>query len=266
MPDVRSPGMTMTEENSTAKWLPGGNDRGSPHRRWRCPSDEVIAAYLDATMNTPDRSRLESHLADCEYCRVLVAELAKVQRDPEVPSLPPGLMQRAVGFVPSKSTRMHWGWLPAGAMAATAFLIMVALVPRSPELRFIPSRSTPAAPVIARSKPAQTLGEPSPEMVRKRSSPDFLPRVVSPKRNSSVARERLGFQWKTVPHARYYQIHVVTSEGDLVWEGQSETSILRPPADLRLNDGSYFVWITAYLESGREAKSAPLKFSLASSR
>src|SRR2546430_11840130 len=94
MPDVRSPRMTMAEENSTAKRLPGDEDRGSPHRGWKCPSDEMIASYLDAVLDSPSRSRLESHLADCEYCRTLVAELAKVQRDREMPSLPPGLMQR----------------------------------------------------------------------------------------------------------------------------------------------------------------------------
>ena len=266
MPDVRSLRMTMAEENSRGKCLPGHDDRSSPHRRWKCPSDEMIASYLDGTVDSPSRSRLESHLADCEYCRALVAELAKVPRDREMPSLPAGLMQRAVALVPPKSTRMHWVWVPATAVAGTAFLVIVAIVLRSPELRLIPSRPTPPAPIIAKSEPAQTLSAPAHEIVRKPFSVDVLPSVVSPQQGSSVARERLEFQWKRVPHSRYYEIHVVTSEGDLVWEGRSEASVLQPPTDVRLNDGSYFVWITAYLESGREAKSAPVSFSLASSR
>src|SRR5258705_13615115 len=134
MPDVQSPRMTMAEGNSTFKRRPGDEDRGSPHRGWKCPSNEIIASYLDAAVDSTKRSRLESHLADCEYCRTLVAELAKVQRDREIPSLPPGLMQRAVAFVPAKSTRMHWGWLPAAAMAGTGFLVIVAIVLRSPAL------------------------------------------------------------------------------------------------------------------------------------
>jgi hypothetical protein len=266
MPDARSPGMTMAEENSTTKRLPGDEDRGSPHRGWRCPSDEMIASYLDAAVDSPGRSRLESHLADCEYCRALVAELAKVQRDREMPSLPPGLMQRAVALIPPKSTRMYWLWAPAAAMAGTAFLLIVAVVLRSPEQLIIPSPSTHAAPVIAKSEPAPTLTTPAHEVVRKPSSADLLPSVVSPHRGSIVARERLEFQWKTVPHSRYYEVRVVTLEGDLVWEGQSEGSVLQPPADVTLNDGSYFVWITAYLENGRQAKSSPVRFSLASSR
>ena len=266
MPDVRSPRMTMAEENSTAKRLPGDEDRGSPHRGWKCPSDEMIAAYLDAAVVNPTRSRLESHFADCEYCRALVAELAKLQRDHEVPSLPPGLMQRAVALVAPESTRMHWLWAPAAAMAGTAFLVIFAVVLRSPEQLVIPSPSTPAAPVIAKSEPAPTLSAPAHEVVRKPSSAELLPSVVSPHRGGIVARERLEFQWKTVPHSRYYKVSVVTSEGDLVWEGQSEGLTLQPPADVTFNDGPYFVWITAYLEDGREAKSAPIKFSLALSR
>ena len=183
-----------------------------------------------------------------------------------MPSLPPGLMQRAVALVPPKSTRMHWLWAPAAMMTATAFLIFTAIVLRSPEQLIIPSPSAPPGPVIAKSEPAPTLSAPAHEVVRKPSSADLLPIVVSPHRGSIVARERLEFQWKTVPHSRYYEIHVVTSEGDLVWEGQSVESVLQPPADVTLIDGSYFVWITAYLENGREAKSAPVKFSLASSR
>src|SRR5438876_6640225 len=157
MPDVRSPRMTMAEENSTGKRRSGDEDRGSPHRGWKCPSDEMIASYLDASVDSPTRSRLESHLADCEYCRTLVAELAKVQRDREMPSLPPGLMQRAVALVPPKSTRMHWLWAPAAMMTATAFLVITAVVLSSPEPRIIPSPSTPTAPVIAKSEPAPTL-------------------------------------------------------------------------------------------------------------
>ena len=264
MPDVRFPRMTMAEENSAAKRRPADEDRGLPHRGWKCPSDEMVASYLDAAVDSPSRSRLESHFADCEYCRTLVAELAKVQRDREVASLPPGLMQRAVALVPPKSTRMHWLWAPA-AITGMAFLVITAVVLRSPERLIIPSPSTPS-PTIAKSEPAPTRSAPAHEVVRRPSSADLLPSVVSPRRGSIVERERLEFRWKTVPHSRYYKIHVVTSEGDLVWEGQSDGSVLQPPADVTLTDGSYFVWITAYLENGREAKSVAVKFSLASSR
>jgi anti-sigma factor RsiW len=226
----------------------------------------MIASYLDAAVDSSSRSRLESHFADCEYCRALVAELAKVQRDDEMPSLPHGLLQRAVALVPPSVTSPRWLWAPAWAMVGTAILLITVFVVRSPERLRIPSASGPAAPVIAKLKPAPTLHSPVHEIVRKPPAADVLLSVVSPHPGSIVARERLKFEWKVIPHSLYYQVHVATSEGDPVWEGQSEGSVLRPPADITFSDGPYFVWITAYLEDGREAKSAPIKFSLALSR
>jgi hypothetical protein len=266
MPDVRSPRLTMAEENSRAEIPPGNEDGGSPHRGWKCPSDEMIASYLDVAVDSSSRSRLESHFADCEYCRALVAELAKVQRDDEMPSLPHGLLQRAVALVPTGSTPLRWLWTPAWVIVGTAILLITVIVLRGPERVRVPSTSGPAAPVIAKSEPVPALHAHVHEIVRKPPSADLLVRVVSPHPGTIVARERLTFEWKAVPHSRYYQVHVATSEGDPVWEGQSEGSTLRPPADIAFNDGPYFVWITAYLEDGREAKSAPIKFSLALSR
>jgi len=63
-----------------------------------------------------------------------------------------------------------------------------------------------------------------------------------------------------ISHARSYEIRIVASDGDLVWEGQTETSSLRLPPGVALKDGSYFVWITAYLQDGRSAKSSPVPF------
>src|SRR5207247_10932941 len=89
-------------------------------------------------------------------------------------SLPPGLMQRAVALVPAKSTRMHWLWAPAAAMAGTAFLVITAVVLRSPEQLIIPSPSTPAAPVVAKSAPALTLSPRAHETLEKSDTAEPL--------------------------------------------------------------------------------------------
>jgi hypothetical protein len=267
MPDVRSPRRTMAEENSTPKRLLGDQDRGSPHRGWKCPSDEMIASYLDAAEDSPSRSRLESHLADCEYCRALVAELVKVQRDREMPSLPPGLMQRAVALVPPKSIRMHWLWVPAAAMAGTAFLVIAAVVLRSPEQPVFPAPSAPVAPLIARSeRPAPAIQPGSADVVRDSAAADSRPRLIFPKPDKVVARELLKFEWKTVSRARYYELRIATSEGGLVWQGQSEAAFLKLPSDVTLDDGPYFVWISAYLDDGTVRRSAPVRFLVSASR
>jgi uncharacterized protein YfaP (DUF2135 family) len=103
-------------------------------------------------------------------------------------------------------------------------------------------------------------------MVRKLTSAVALPRLVFPKPDEVVTRDRLVFNWKAVPRSRYYELHVVTPEGEPVWEAQSEAAFLKVPSDVTLNDGSYFVWISAYLDDGRVQKSAVIRFQVAASR
>lgn len=33
------------------------------------PTDESVAAYIDAVLSPPERAQLDAHLGDCEYCR-----------------------------------------------------------------------------------------------------------------------------------------------------------------------------------------------------
>jgi len=119
---------------------------------------------------------------------------------------------------------------------------------------------SPSPPLIAKSEPAVAPRIPVREIVRKNTSEEPLPSIVLPRPDSVVTRERLKFAWKPIPHSRYYEVRVVTTDGDLVWEGQTEKSDLQPPSDVALQNGSYFVWITAYLADGRVAKSSPVKF------
>jgi hypothetical protein len=63
-----------------------------------------------------------------------------------------------------------------------------------------------------------------------------------------------------MPQSRKYEVRVVRSDGDLVWEGQTDKSAVQVPAEVTVKEGSYFVWITAFLEDGHTAKSAPVHF------
>ena len=103
-------------------------------------------------------------------------------------------------------------------------------------------------------------------MERKLTSAVVLPSVIFPKPDSVVTHGQLEFKWKPVPRSRYYELHVVTPEGEPVWEAQSEAPFLKVPSDVTLRDGSYFVRISAYLDDGRVQKSAVTRFQVAASR
>ena len=237
---------------------------GSTRRGWRCLGDGVIAAYLDGVVNAADRSRIESHLADCEYCRSLVADVVTTQRlDP--PALPLGLTQRAIALVDPRARRGRWILLPAAAMAGVAFVVVVTLTLRSPRQLIVPAPSAPAAPVIAKAEPASTR-PPVADVVRELTSAVVLPSVIFPKSDQVVTHDHLEFRWKAVPRSHYYKLHVVTPEGEPVWEAQSETAFLKVPSDVTLREGRYFVWISAYLDDGRVQESAVIRFQVAASR
>jgi hypothetical protein len=265
MSDAQSPKVTMADEDLTSGYPHGSEGRGLGSRGWKCPQDGVIAAYLDGVADGVGKSRIESHLADCEYCRGLVADVVRLRRF-DAPALPFDLVQKAIAVAKPKSRRARWILLPAATVAATAFVVIATLTPRSPQQLIVPSPYAPAAPVIGKSEPAPTLNRPGRDVVRKLAPTGLLPALIFPKRDKVVAREQLEFKWKPVPRSRYYEIHVVTSEGDLVWEGQSDRAVLKVPDDLKLKDGPYFVWISAYLDDGQIQKSAPVRFLVTASR
>ena len=145
-------------------------------------------------------------------------------------------------------------------------MVIATLMLRSPQQLIGPAPSAPSAPVIAKSEPASTISEPVADVERKLTSAVVLPSVIFPKPDSVVTHGQLEFKWKAVPRSRYYELHVVTPEGEPVWEAQSEAAFLKVPSDVTLRDGPYFVRISAYLDDGRVQKSAVTRFQVAASR
>ena len=45
-------------------------------REAACPSDQTMAAYFDGSLSAEDAARVETHVADCERCLELIAEMA----------------------------------------------------------------------------------------------------------------------------------------------------------------------------------------------
>jgi len=268
MPDAQTAKASMADEELKSKFRDEGGDQGFGSRGWNCPKDEAIAAYVDGSVDASARSRIESHLADCGYCRGLVADVVRV-KESDSPAIPVQLKQRAVALAAPRSRRLQWILWPAAA-AGAAFVLIVALWFRGPQQVSVPTATlSPAAPaptVIAKSEPAPTLRRPNGQVERKLAPRGHLPLLIFPQQDKVVGREQLEFKWKAIPRSRYYEIRVVTSEGDLVWSGQSEQVDLKLPSDLKLKDGAYFVWILAYMDDGRVQNSGPVRFQIRISR
>jgi hypothetical protein len=212
-------------------------------------------------MAVQGKSRLESHLADCERCRILVADVVKLRRL-EPPLLPLGLMQRAIRLGSPNSRPRQWRWIfvPAAATAVVLIAVIVLTNLRTPQPIAALSPPASSAPLIAKS---QTPLERSPsveDVVRKGTVPGLSPTVISPQPDGVITSIKATFRWSPVAQSRYYDIRLTRHDGDLIWQAKSEKTLLHLPGDITLKNGSYFVWVTAHLQDGRVARSQPTKF------
>ena len=258
MPDQRSTKWITSDKSFPAMAFESA--KNLPKRRWTCPGDEAIAAYVDGVVREDTKRRLETHLAKCEWCRSMVADVVKLQRDVELPVPPSEAANRILAFAPSVPTGSRWVWLPAAAMTLLVFAAVMLAVRLEPEKFALFSPPAPSAPMVAKTEPLTTGGSALREITRQPVIRSIAPVILSPLKDSTVKRAQLEFTWKPVRRTRYYDITVASSDGDLLWTGKTKASSLRLPRDVVLQHATYFVWITAYLTDGQVAKSSPVRF------
>jgi anti-sigma factor RsiW len=113
------------------------------------PNETAIHDYVDGTLGGAERAEVERHLADCDECRALVADLREIRRVAgsldlrEPPVRAWGRIERAIrletehaaertsgvqGLLRSKAT---WTWMAAAAVLMLAVLTGVRYAPRS---------------------------------------------------------------------------------------------------------------------------------------
>jgi hypothetical protein len=258
MPNTSSPKLTLGEDNFPK--MRSESSENPPTRRWICPDDQTIAAYVDDALSQTRKARVKLHLSKCERCRLIVADVVKLQREVELSIPPSEIARKTAQFAPTVSAPFRWIWAPAAAVALIFLITVTINLLREPQKLLVASPPPPSAPMIAKAEPLTSRNIPQHEILRKPQLSEALPVILSPRRDSAVVREHLEFNWTPVSRSRYYKISIVTSDGDLLWESQTEKSVFHLPSSVLLKRGAYFVWITAYLADGQVAKSSPVRF------
>lgn len=261
MPDTNLPQAGVPESD-----MAGLSSRGHapvPRRGWRCPNDDTVAAYLDGVLEQPKRRRLETHFAVCMPCRSLIADVMRSQGTAEPSEVPLGLISRAAACYAPRPKRRVWIWAPAATAVAVGVVIALTAIHIPEELVLTPPEP-PSAPLIAKSESPAANKQRVTDVVRKPSARDLRPRLVFPEQGSTVGRNDLEFRWKAIPKSNYYSVRLVTSAGNLVWEGKSNQSSVKLPDGLMLPAGKYFVWLSVYDDRGRLEKSDAVGFQISS--
>lgn len=264
--------------------------RGQAGRRgWRCPDENQLAAYVAQRLSNSARNSIEAHVADCDFCLSQVAFLTQSADWANSVEVPAHLLSGARNLVARKPSRgINWGWRWAATTAAVAcFALLFVLV--ALQLRQQRSVSTTSGPLVAqqtspelvaspqitvasppsRPQPSQAVQTPKAKstqtpVVRSKTAEDLLPKLISPRDGAVLRREDLEFRWEPVSDAIFYEVRVMSVEGDLVFEGQTENTVLKPGSTAPLVPGTkYFVVVRAHLHQGKAAKSNVVSFRLA---
>jgi hypothetical protein len=250
-------------------------DDGADRPGWRCPDAARLAAYVEHRAEAKDEARIESHLAGCSACLEQVAFLLR-RPGGEESTVPTVLLSRARDLVVTQSSPWRapvWRW---GTVAAAAACLVLAVglqmrqagapplpgAPKgvqAPAAVPIPAARQPDVPAVVSAPPPPVAPPPAAD---RRSAAALSPLVMtSPAENQVLSPRDPEFRWLAVPGSIYYELSLVTENGDVVWQGRVEGTLARLPASVTLQPGAgYFVWVRAYLAGGVTLKSAAVPF------
>jgi hypothetical protein len=169
-----------------------------------------------------------------------VAALARLQDAPLPADIPASVVARARELAPGKAAA-PWkpGW---GAVAATTCLALVA--------------------TFSVRQPQTGITTPQ-ESLRKAPDRATAPTLLFPGEGAVVPRGVIEFRWSPVEHTLYYEVFVLSADGDLVWEDRADGTKARLPGNTRLAPGQkYYVSVGASLSDGRSLKSPVVGFQV----
>ena len=208
-----------------------------------CPDEQELAEYVDGAVSPDDRTRLETHFADCATCLRLIGLLSQEQQAGPAEPVPPQVLARAEQLVARKlpvSRRL----LPYLAAAASIVLAVSVVVQFG--LVGVSNQTDPYS------------GAPTTRTLPKSAG---VVEVLAPSPGAIVDPEHLTVRWTEVPASRYYQIRIVDDSGDLIAQERVNDNVWQPSPTLALRSGStYFVHVDAFPTDGKSVSSEHIPF------
>lgn len=154
-----------------------------PWGKWRKghPNIELLSCYLDGQVSPREHQRIESHLAICQRCREVLADLQTVSQ--WMKALPPEEPSRPVRLEPIPTRPLQPRSLPPWAVssAVAAALLLVVLVATDLSLGFQTRQGTPLPPPgAAATQPGQTPLILTPDIPKETGQPPAPPVAPAP--------------------------------------------------------------------------------------
>lgn len=209
-------------------------------RTWRCPDETQLAAFVDEGLALRERARVEAHAAGCDYCAGQIGALVRLAEAEPPSEVPPALLARARALAPVSVARLGWRWGMAAA-AATCFAVILTFSVRAPR----PS------------------GDSAIEQVRTAPDSNAVPELLFPREGALVARQGLAFRWRPVERSLYYDVRILSADGDPIWNARINGSEAPIPQSIRLAPGQkYYASVDAWLPEGKSVKCPIVGFAV----
>ncbi len=219
-----------------------------------CPDDLELAAAADGQLSEESMQELTLHLADCDSCTAQLGLLKRLHESEPEQQVTEFVLARArrMGVNSKRPTIRH-----APRWAAAAVIVLAVSLVFNWNL---PSPDGSEAMNTAADLGSRVIEQ---RQIRNLNLDVHGPRVLAPSNGAMVDPGGLVFSWSEIPGSLYYDVRIVTDEGDLLWRTQVEETKLGLPDNLQLEPGTeYFFRVDAYLASAKRVSSQHVLFSI----
>lgn len=203
-----------------------------------------MASYLEGGLSERDHGRFEGHLADCGYCLERVGMISRAHEEYMSITVPDLDLARAARLA-DQSARPTPVLRVASRWAAAAVIVLAIGL-----FALMRGQGTGYPP----DTPAGTVTEPR---ATRSIDPDAMASHLAARPDALAVQIADGnFGWSTVPDSLYYQVRIVSDEGDLLWLERVEDTHWSIPAELSLTPGAeYFVRVDAFITESKSLNS-----------
>jgi hypothetical protein len=204
-----------------------------------CLDDLASARFVAGTLPPAEYERAAEHVSLCDPCLERIAVTVTLDRTDAEDTQP----------VPAQQREIHRRATPRRiapfAMAASLLAVLVA--------------------GLLLSNPSLLPGAASDDYraVRASGASTPVPALLSPVDGTTLRRADLDFAWAQIDGALYYEVEILSGDGDTLWQARASTNREHPPESLYLEPGkTFYVWVRAYLADGKTVKSPAVSFAL----
>jgi hypothetical protein len=214
-----------------------------------CPDEFVLAALAGGAVALDNIENLEEHLSDCKYCIGQIADLRRISELDVGEPVPDLALARARRL--GQTTRFA-GQAPRWAAAAVVVLA-VGIISNPYSNKQQAPGETPEFNI-----PATDIRQ-----SRSINTQALRPEILQPMEGKTLSMAEPTFRWTPIPGSLYYDIRLVTVEGEIVWQERVEDTTWTLPAEVELDEGGeYYARVDAYLAEAKRVSSRHMLFKV----